>query len=90
MTESKTHSRPSKPFTSWRGSHVGIRVADFDAAVDWYIAMLEFRLTETMQHGSTRFGVLTLPTDDAFAIEIIANPNGAPRPPTATCPTAML
>lgn len=80
MTVPESHARTSKPFGSWRGSHVGIRVADFDAAVDWYIAMLEFRLTETMQHGSTRFGILTLPTDDAFGIEIIANPNGAPRP----------
>ena len=37
-------SKTSSPFASWRPSHAGIRVPNFDEAVAWYTTTLDFRL----------------------------------------------
>ncbi len=79
-TTSSTPPKPSSPFASWRGDHVGIRVPDFDAAAAWYTGTLDFRITHTMALGEKTLAFLSPAADDSFRIEFIAGPGCAERP----------
>lgn len=74
-------SKTSSPFASWRPSHAGIRVPNFDEAVAWYTTTLDFRLLISTVIGKLTFGFLALATDDGFSFELLAGPGAAERPP---------
>lgn len=71
----------SSPFSSWVGQHAGIRVPDFESAVQWYAEKLDFRLIRSSIVGATTFGFLSPANDDSFGLELLANPHAAERPP---------
>lgn len=71
---------PSSPFAAWKADHVGIRVADFDAAATWYADKLDFRVLSRMPLGEKTLAFMAPAADDSFRIELIAGPGCAPRP----------
>lgn len=79
-TEAKPTPKNSSPFSSWRIDHAGIRVPDFDQAVDWYTKTLDFRLLRSVSLRGMTFGFIAPATDDTFSFEIMGGPGAAPRP----------
>ena len=70
----------ASPFKSMRGDHVGLRVADLDAALDWYRDVLDFRHTRSIEAVGLTFAFMAPPNDDGFEIELVAGPGAADRP----------
>jgi catechol 2,3-dioxygenase-like lactoylglutathione lyase family enzyme len=81
MPDQIAPANTSSPLSSWRGDHAGIRVPDFDRAVDWYAEKLDFRLTMSCVIGELTFGFLAPAADDNFCIELLAGPGADKRPP---------
>ncbi len=79
--DASTTLKTSSPFASWRPSHAGIRVPNFDEAVAWYTTTLDFRLLKSTSIGKLTFGFLALATGEGFTFEILAGPGAAERPP---------
>ncbi|UWE13794.1 VOC family protein [Actinacidiphila bryophytorum] len=64
----------SSPFASFRGHHVGLRVKDFEAAKDWYIEKLDFRVLHSWEGMNMFWAYLSPAADDDFHIEIMGGP----------------
>ncbi len=64
----------ASPFASFRGHHVGLRVKDFEAAVDWYVEKLDFRVLHSWEGMDMLWAYLSPAADDAFHIEIMGGP----------------
>ncbi|WP_337182442.1 VOC family protein [Shinella sp.] len=69
----------SSPFASMGGDHVGVRVADYDAAVAWYKEKLDFRLMGKTEASGVIWAFLAPPNDDRFMIELAAGPGAQDR-----------
>jgi len=70
----------SSPFASWKAEHAAIRVADFDAAVDWYTEKLDFRLTRSLPLHDLTYAFLSSAGDVSFSFEVVAGPGAEHRP----------
>lgn len=70
----------SSPFASFKPHHVGLRVPDFKASVDWYAEKLDFRLLHSWSMGDITFGFIALAADDQFCFEVMGGPGEDSRP----------
>jgi glyoxylase I family protein len=64
----------SSPFASFRGHHVGLRVRDFEAARDWYVDTLDFRVLHSWTGLGLSWAYLSPAADDSFHIELMGGP----------------
>src|SRR5262245_48827121 len=70
----------TSPFSSIRGSHIGLRVPDFEASKRWFVEKLDFRVLHEWPFGDLQLAYLAPANDDTFWIEILAGgtPNSRP------------
>jgi glyoxylase I family protein len=64
----------SSPFVSFRGHHVGLRVRDFEAARDWSVDKLDFRVLHSWTGMNLSWAYLSPAGDDNFHIELMGGP----------------
>lgn len=64
----------ASPFASFRGHHVGLRVQDFEAARDWYVEKLDFRVLHSWAGLGLSWAYLSPAADDEFHLEIMGGP----------------
>lgn len=72
-------TKTSSPFTAFRPDHIGLRVADLEAAIAWYANTLDFRVMHTMALGERRFVYLAPPVHDDVWIELLGGQKTSPR-----------
>jgi glyoxylase I family protein len=72
----------SSPFAAFRPHHVGLRVADLDAAIGWYTGTLDFRVMHRMTLGERQFVYLAPAVHDDFWIELLGGQKTYTRPST--------
>jgi lactoylglutathione lyase/glyoxylase I family protein len=65
---------PSSPFASVGGHHVGVRVPDYEAAKQWYVEKLDFRVLQEWPYGDLELAYLSPANDDNFHLELLAGP----------------
>ncbi|TCN39714.1 lactoylglutathione lyase/glyoxylase I family protein [Kribbella orskensis] len=65
---------PSSPFASFAGHHVGVRVPDYEAAKQWYVEKLDFRVLQEWPYGDLKLAYLSPANDDDFHLELLAGP----------------
>jgi glyoxylase I family protein len=70
----------ASPFACWKVDHAAIRVPDFDAAIAWYTAKLDFRLKQHLSFAGLTFAFLAPAGDDRFVFELLAGPGADSRP----------
>ena len=75
MTANNFDKVTQGPFSSWKGDHICLRATNFDDAVAWYQAKLNFRLMSSWKIGEMSFGFLSPAADDATKMELIAGPS---------------
>lgn len=63
-------------FASMKGSHVAMRVPDFEASKKWFVEKLDFRVIHEWPFGNLQLAYLAPANDDNFWIELLAG--GAP------------
>lgn len=71
---------PSSPLASMAGHHVGIRVADFEASMRWFVEILDFRVIHAWTYGDQKLAYVAPPDDDRFFIEILGDGDPPPVP----------
>lgn len=71
---------PASAFADMAGHHVALRVADFQAAKDFYVGVLDFRVVHEWPFADERLAYLALPNDD-FMIELLGGGDPAPAEP---------
>lgn len=57
-----------------RGAHVGLRVAERDAAVEWYREKLDMHETRAFDLNGMTFTEMALAGDPTFRIELVSGP----------------
>ncbi|MGR3822292.1 MAG: VOC family protein [Salipiger marinus] len=64
-----------------RGAHVGLRVAERDAAVEWYREKLDMHETRAFDLNGMTFTEMELAGDPTFRIELVSGPGayGGPK-----------
>ena len=81
-TQKTTIEIPAKntqsPFSQMRGSHVAVRVPDFEASKKWYVEKLDFRVVHEWPFGDLQLAYLAPANDDNFWIELLAGGNPTP------------
>ena len=70
----------NSPFASMKGSHVAIRVPNFEASKKWFIEKLDFRVIHEWPFGDLQLAYLAPATDDNFWVELLAGGNPANQP----------
>ena len=81
MSMTPTGVSSSSPFASWKFEHAAIRVPDFDDAVAWYSAKLDFHLMKSSPLHDKVYGFMTSPVvEGGFIVELIAGPGAESRP----------
>lgn len=65
---------------SLRGVHVGLRVAERDAAVAWYRDKLDMHETRAFDLNGMTFTEMALPGDPTFRIELVSGPGASGGP----------
>lgn len=63
---------PESIFGDMQATHVGIRTADHDGLIRWYMEKLEFRLIRKWNVGDLKLAFLAPANDDNFWIEVIS------------------
>jgi len=56
-----------------RGGHVGLRVADYKAAKQWYVEKLDFRVVKEWPFNGQHLAYIAPATDDRFFIELLGD-----------------
>ncbi len=59
-------------FASMKGSHVAMRVPDFEASKKWFTEKLDFRVVHEWLFGDLNLAYLAPATDDNFWVELLA------------------
>lgn len=59
-------------FASMKGSHVALRVPDFEASKKWFTEKLDFRVIHEWPFGDLQLAYLAPANDDHFWVEILA------------------
>lgn len=62
------------PFSSFRGHHIGLRVADFESAKQWYLQKLDFRVLHEWEDMGLHWAYLSPAADDEFHLELMGAP----------------
>lgn len=65
-------------FGSLKGTHVALRVPDFEKSKTWYMEKLDFRVVHEWPFGDLQLAYLAPANDDNFWIELLAG--GHPKP----------
>lgn len=65
-------------FADMRGHHVAIRTPSLEAAKDFYVDKLDFRVIAEWAYGDEQLAYLAPPADDRFLIEVLGG--GEPQP----------
>lgn len=73
----------SSPFSDMRGHHVAVRTPSLDAAKDFYVGKLDFRVVAEWPYADEQLAYLAPPTDDHFYVEVLG---GGDREPTEVRP----
>lgn len=60
------------PLAELTGSHVGIRVPDYQEAIEWYTKKLDFRIIHQWDYADEKLAYLAPPNTNEFWIEILA------------------
>lgn len=63
----------ANPIASLKGHHIAIRVPDYEAAKNWYVEKLGFRVIQEWPFGDLKLGFIAPPHDDLFYFEIIGD-----------------
>jgi catechol 2,3-dioxygenase-like lactoylglutathione lyase family enzyme len=56
------------PFKAWKADHVGLRVPDYDAALQWYTERLDFRFVASFPIGDLTYAFIS-PADSDWRID---------------------
>lgn len=64
----------TSPFSSMRGHHAAIRYPDFEAARQFWVDTMEWRVLQTWPYGDLTLAYLMPPGQDDFHLEILAGP----------------
>ncbi len=67
-------------FASMKGSHVAIRVPDFELSKKWFIEKLDFRVVHEWPFGDLNLAYLAPATDDNFWVELLAGGTPSNQP----------
>jgi catechol 2,3-dioxygenase-like lactoylglutathione lyase family enzyme len=67
-------------FSTMRGAHIALRVADYAGTVKWYQEKLDFRLVHEWPFGDMQLAYLAPANDDNFWIEILGGGQPGPKP----------
>jgi lactoylglutathione lyase/glyoxylase I family protein len=78
---SVSQKNPASPFASLKGDHVAVRVPSLEAAKQWYVEKLDFRVVAEWPLGELRLAYLQPSVDDSFSLELLGE--GAPTPKPA-------
>lgn len=65
-------------FADMRGHHVAVRTPSLEAAKDFYVGKLDFRVVAQWDYADEQLAYLAPPTDDHFFIEVLGG--GEPQP----------
>ena len=71
---------PSSQFADVSGSHVGIRVPDYEQAKKWWTEKLDFRVIHEWPWGDEKLAYLAPANDNSFWVEILAGGKLKPQP----------
>jgi glyoxylase I family protein len=66
-------------FSSLKGTHIALRVPDFEKSKNWYIEKLDFRVVHEWPFGDLQLAYLAPANDDNFWIELLAGGNPKPH-----------
>jgi lactoylglutathione lyase/glyoxylase I family protein len=69
---------PQSVLSSLKGTHVALRVPNFEASKNWYIEKLDFRVVHEWPFGDLQLAYMAPANDDNFWIELLAG--GNPKP----------
>lgn len=64
----------SSPFASFHGDHVALRVKDLEAARNWYVEKLDFRVLQSWTGMGLSWAYLSPACDDDFHLELTGGP----------------
>ncbi|WP_342360035.1 VOC family protein [Terrarubrum flagellatum] len=70
---------PASALAAMKGSHVALRMPDYQAAKQWFIEKLDFRVIHEWPFGDLQLAYVAPANDDEFWIEILGG-GGAPTP----------
>src|ERR1700761_5048487 len=70
---------PASPFADMSGHHVAVRVPSLQAAKDFYVGKLDFRVVAEWPFADELLAYLAPPTDDHFYIEVRGDGATPPR-----------
>ncbi|MFC4104220.1 VOC family protein [Paenibacillus xanthanilyticus] len=70
----------ANPIASIRGHHIAIRVPDYEAAKNWYVEKLGFRVLQEWPFGDMNLAYVAPPHDDSFVIELIGDGEASEAP----------
>jgi glyoxylase I family protein len=71
---------PASPLSDVSGNHVGIRVPDYEAAIKWWTAKLDFRVIHEWPYADEKLAYLAPANDNSFWVEILAGGKLKPQP----------
>jgi catechol 2,3-dioxygenase-like lactoylglutathione lyase family enzyme len=71
--------RHQEPICRYEGSHVALRVPDFEASKTWFVEKLDFRVIHEWPVGELQLAYLAPPNDDHFWVEIMGGGKLAPQ-----------
>jgi lactoylglutathione lyase/glyoxylase I family protein len=67
-------------FTDMKGSHVALRVPDYEAGKQWFVDKLDFRVIHEWPFGNLQLAYVAPPNDDHFWVEILGGGTPGPQP----------
>ncbi|PZR05597.1 MAG: VOC family protein [Flavobacterium psychrophilum] len=63
---------PKSPLADINGSHIGIRVPDYEAAIKWWTEKMDFRIVHEWPYGDEKLAYLAPANDNSFWVEVLA------------------
>jgi catechol 2,3-dioxygenase-like lactoylglutathione lyase family enzyme len=66
------------PFADMHGHHVAVRTPSLEAAKDFYVGKLDFRVIAEWDYGDEKLAYLAAPADDGFYFEILGGGDALP------------
>jgi lactoylglutathione lyase/glyoxylase I family protein len=69
----------TSPFADMRGHHIAVRTPSLQAARDFYVDKLDFRVIAEWDYADEQLAYLAPPTDDHFFIEVLGGGDTHPK-----------
>lgn len=63
---------PKSPLADINGSHIGIRVPDYQAAIQWWTEKMDFRIIHEWPYADEKLAYLAPANDNNFWVEVLA------------------